>query len=222
MNQHPTEYSSIPDAGDGRWKPPPPEPAEEPEETWRTTDSRIANRRDGLSTKAVLASLLMMGALGTGGFLLMHSFVRGDGPRSPEQVTAELYAAGVAGAISAPPSLIPPPPPPPSPPFFLESPIPTPAAIRAVPPAPTAAITSPPKVLVHVHVYPFPVFAGQLATPAQGAPSANPLAPPTASPEGTSGTNPYGEVPEATTSGARRALVQANGVPSDDPVGRRE
>jgi hypothetical protein len=226
MNQHPIEYSNIPDTGDGRGKPPPPEPAEpaeEPEESWRFTDSRIANRPDGISTKAVLASLLMMGALGTGGFLLMHSFVRGDQPRkSPEPATAELYAAAVPGAISATPSLIPLPPPPPSPPSFLGSPTATPAAIQTAPPEPTAATTRPPTVLLHVHVYPFPVFAGQLATPVQGAPAANPSASATPSPEGTSGTNPYDEVPEAATSGARRAPVQANGVPSDNPVGSRE
>ena len=234
MNQHPVEYSNIPDADDRRGTPPPPEPAEEPEEepeeeeSGRSTDSRIVYRPDGISTKAVLASLLVMGALGTGGFLLMHSFlmhsfVRGDQPRSPEVAMAELHAVAVPGAISPPPSLIPPPPPPPSPPSFLESLTATSALIQTIAQAPAAATARPPKVLPHVHVYPFPVFAGQVATSGQGALSAHPSASSSPPPEGTSGTNnPYDEVPEATTSAARRAPIPANAVPSDDSVGSRE
>jgi hypothetical protein len=134
---------------------------------------------------------------------------------------AQLRAVTAPDAISRAPSLIPPPPPPPSPPLFVESPTVASAPSQTIPQTPTAATARPPKVLRQLHVYPFPVFARQVATPGQRAPSVYPSPFSSLPREGTSGTNnPYDELPEATA--ARRGPITVNGVPSDDSKGSHE
>jgi hypothetical protein len=239
MIQLPVECLKTPNAEDTRWAPPLPGPTEQPEDPWSPSESRIADRPDGISTKAVVASLVMLGALGAGSFLLMHSFVFGD----------SVSVAAVSGALPAQPSMIPPPPAPPSPPSFLESPTANLTPIQPVPSAPPAMVTrlptvpanltsiqpvpsappstasmatSFPKVLPHVHVYPFPVFGAQGTTPVRGGPSANPSLAASLPPKELSDTNPYDDVPDAKTNAAPRALLHADGVPSDHPVVSRE
>jgi len=231
MHLDPNQYSNINDVDVTS-----PEPTEEPDEAWRPTESRIAYRRDGISTKAVLASLVTMGVLGTGGFLLMHSFIRGDLSEGSQRAVAELPAA------TSPPSLIPPPPPPPSAPSFYMSPTATseripfklPAGAESATPAVAGTAILPvsstrnvvvelaavptPRVLSNVNVYPFPVLARQDVAPAQRSPSAHPSRPATGLDE-SAGTNPYDEAPETTTVAALRGPAQAHGAPGDNLVG---
>ena len=218
----PVECWKTPKTEDTHWAPPRPETTERPEDPSSPTNSRITNRSDGISTKAVLGSLVMLCALGTGAFLLMHSVVFGDARSSTEPAMAEPNVAVVSGALTIQPLIIPPPPPPPSPPSFLESAIANPPSIQPVPSAPPSKATRLPTVLPHVrvHVYPFPVFAGQGTTLARGTPSAD-LATSLPSEE-ISGTNPYNEVPEAKTNAAPRSPLHADDVPSDHPGGSRE
>ena len=234
MHLNPNEYSNINDVCV-----PSRAPTEEPDEAWRPTDSRIAYRRDGISTKAVLVSLVTMGVLGTGGFLLMHSFISSDPSEGSGRAMAELPAA------TSPPSLIPPPPPPPSPPSFFTSPTATSERIASKLPAGAESATagvagtaiSPvsstlkaavdlaappmPKVLSNVNVYPFPVLARQDVASAQSSPSAYPSPPATPLDE-SAGANPYDEAPETTTLAALRAPPQTHGAPRDNPVGSHE
>ena len=59
----------------------------------------VTSHADGLSTRAVLGSLLVLGAIGTGAFLLVHSLVIGDPWQIP---AAAIVEAPTPAASSAP------------------------------------------------------------------------------------------------------------------------
>jgi hypothetical protein len=151
-----------------------------------------ASRADAISTKALLASLLIMGVFGAGAAFVVHSLVSGDQSQSPKLEVAEKLreTAGpfatptpISLAAALPPTL---------------TPLPTAASLNstAIPIAnlasTRAATAAPPsraqpKLLHHVqvHLYPFPVPGPAASTPIRG------VGPVQALPEEASGTNPY-------------------------------
>ena len=76
------------------------------EEASTPRDARIAAQPGAISTKAMLASLLSMGAVGAGALFLMHSLMGGDQSGSQQLLgVAELQATAAPIATLAPTSL---------------------------------------------------------------------------------------------------------------------
>jgi hypothetical protein len=72
------------------------------EEASTPRDARIAAQPGAISTKAMLASLLSMGAVGAGALFLMHSLMCGDQSGSQQLGVAELQATAAPIAALAP------------------------------------------------------------------------------------------------------------------------
>jgi hypothetical protein len=158
---------------------------------------------DGISTRAVLGSLLVLGAIGTGAFLLVHSLVLGDPShiRAPAIVQAPAPAASSATLIPlSPVTTVAEPPAIPgfglsqaaTPPVASTTPSPA-ASHSTMPIAATMSkqaastfgrIPPPPMVTPRVHVYPVPVFAPETSGPDHAGRGAQ---------VDTSETNPYDE-----------------------------
>lgn len=189
------------------------------EEESTPDDPRIASRPGAISTKAMLASVLSMGAVGAGAFFLLHSLVvGGDKGQSGQLVVAEpqAIAAPLATPIPIPISSAPPRPPISTSGNSTATPIAVLESPGTVTPAPRSAPR--PKPLPRVRPYPFPGPSPLAAISVPSAPKAEPQ------PEETSGTNPYDEV-MATTTTTRAAPPtprQAAEVPTEDPYGSRE
>ncbi len=107
MVNHPVEHSwMIPRPGGRPWTPLP-QPMNGLEEASTPRNARIAAQPGAISTKAMLASLLSMGAVGAGALFLMHSLMCGDQSGSQQLGVAELQATGAPIATLAPASLTP-------------------------------------------------------------------------------------------------------------------
>jgi hypothetical protein len=128
------------------------------------SDVRVAARLGAISTRVLLASLLGMGAIGSGVLFLMHSLTTGDPSRNELPGTAEVRAP-VAPTASVTPSsfvLTPIPLVPPGPPSSgSQASTTTRVAVLAAAPTATFAPPSSPRVKVapRWHMYPVPVFA---------------------------------------------------------------
>jgi hypothetical protein len=214
------------------------QPIDQSEEASSQSETSIVTRPDSVSPRAVLGSLLVMGAFGAGVLLCMHSFVHGDEPQSASLGVAELQTtAGPTRTWTQPP-----------PPISTSNSIPTtwtPTSIPPRSPAParpsnqtatampieTPKLTLPAaaapvvgaqaKSLPHVSIYSFAVPTPPATSPMRGTVVAEPP------PEGTAGPNPYDEVP-ATKPNAGQ-LRQAPPAPReaadaslDDLFGSRE
>jgi hypothetical protein len=211
MIHHPDEHSwTVPKPRARRSRPLPPHPLEPTEQASRP---RGASRPGAVSTKAMLASLLSMGAVGAGALFLMHSAVRGD---SPSQMLglAELPATAAPVATLTPTSS----PPIASPVAASETSTATPVALPASPrpPAATPPAQLRPRRLPRVRLYPFPVPTPPEAMPTQRTLAAQPL------PEETSSTNPYDEAPATATTAAAAAPTPGADIPSDNGFGGRD
>jgi hypothetical protein len=204
-------------------------PIDESEEASSQGETSIVTRPDSVSPKAVLGSLLVMGALGAGVLLCMHSLVHGGEPQSASLGVAELQTtAGPTLTWTQPPppistsTSIPPRSPAPARPSNQTAPampIETPKSMLPAAAAQVAGAQA--KSLPHVSIYPFPV-----PTPAATSPIGVTVVtePP---PEGTAGPNPYDGVPATKPSAGQ--LRQASPAPReaadaslDDLFGSRE
>jgi hypothetical protein len=141
MNHHPVEHTGSRAETDRSRATPLPPDLDGPDDSWRPSEVGIPFRPDTLSTKAVLASLAIMGGMGAAGFFLMHSIVIGDDRRTQSPVVAVVQAAAPASTltpalpITNSPSPLPPPPAPPAAPWEA---LPSAASTATPSPAPTA------------------------------------------------------------------------------------
>jgi hypothetical protein len=197
----------------------------EEEGSW-PSETRIASRPDSISAKAVLGSLLGMGALGAGSLLLMYSLVHRGGSGSVSPGVAEPQPTTAQVAILTP---IPTPTSTWTPTSF---PIPTwtPAAAATANLTSAKPIATPPSSPVpratknNVHrwiLYPLPVPLPAATVETRGAPAAEPheAKTPGSSPQATATTMTTSAGPPRQTLATQR---QAANVPDDDLFGSRE